>query len=41
MQATESSFETLQDIMKNANELDEKVAFSELVENKYAKEIFG
>ncbi len=41
MQATESSFENLQDIMKNANELDEKVAFSELVENKYAKEIFG
>ena len=41
MQATESSFDTLQNIMKNANELDEKVAFSELVENKYAKEIFG
>ncbi len=41
MQATESSFETLQNIMKNAGELENKVAFQKLVENKYAKEIFG
>ncbi len=41
MQATEQSFDRLQDVMKNANELDNKVAFNDLVDNKYAKEIFG
>ncbi len=41
MQATEQSFDRLQDIMKNANELENKVAFNDLVDNKYAKEIFG
>lgn len=41
LQATEESFNRLQDIMINANELSEKVPFNELVNNKYAKEIFG
>ena len=41
MQATEQSFDRLQDVMINANELDNKVAFNDLVDNKYAKEIFG
>ena len=41
MQATEQSFDRLQDVMKNANELENKVAFNDLVDNKYAKEIFG
>ena len=41
LQATEESFDRLQDIMINAKELTEKVPFNELVENKFAKEIFG
>ncbi len=41
MQATEDSFNRLQDIMINANELDEKVPFSKLVDNTLAKSVFG
>ncbi len=41
MQATEASFTRLQNIMENAEELDQRVDFSDIVINKYAKEIFG
>ncbi len=41
MQGTEGSFDTLQSVMKNAGELEKEVPFNQLVENKYAKEIFG
>jgi NitT/TauT family transport system substrate-binding protein len=41
LQATEESFTRLQDIMENAGELTERIEFNRLVENKYAKEIFG
>ncbi|MBR5387899.1 MAG: ABC transporter substrate-binding protein [Clostridia bacterium] len=41
MQATEASFTRLQNIMENAGELDQRVDFSDIVINKYAKEIFG
>ena len=41
LQATESSFSRLQDIMISAGELDEKVDFNDLVNNNYAKEVFG
>ena len=41
LQATEDSFNRLQDIMINSNELDSKVDFSKIVNNKLAKEIFG
>ena len=41
MQATEQSFDRLQDIMINANELENKVEFSKLVDNSIAKSIFG
>ncbi|MBQ7339978.1 MAG: ABC transporter substrate-binding protein [Clostridia bacterium] len=41
LQATENSFTRLQDIMENAGELTERIEFNRLVENKYAKEIFG
>ncbi len=41
MQATEQSFNTLQNIMINAGELDTKIAFNELVNNKFVKEIFA
>ena len=41
MQGSEASFDTLQNVMINAGELDEKVPFTNLVEYKYAKEIFG
>jgi NitT/TauT family transport system substrate-binding protein len=41
LQATEESFDRLQDIMINAKELSQKIPFNELVENKFAKEIFG
>ena len=41
MQATESSFDRLQNVMINAGELTNKVAFSKLVNNSFAKEIFG
>lgn len=41
MQGTEASFNTLQDVMINAGELEEKVPFTSLVEYKYARELFG
>lgn len=41
MQATESSFNRLQDIMINAGELNSKVPFNKLVDNTLAKEVFG
>ena len=41
MQGTEASFNTLQNVMINAGELEEKVPFNSLVEYKYAREIFG
>jgi dihydroxyacid dehydratase/phosphogluconate dehydratase len=41
LQATEQSFDTLQNIMQNSGELDEKVAFSKLVNNTFAKKVFG
>ncbi len=41
MQATESSFNRLQDIMINAGELSSKVPFNKLVDNTLAKEVFG
>ena len=41
LQATEESFDRLQDIMINSNELDGKIAFSKIVNNNLAKEIFG
>lgn len=39
--ATEESFERLQNIMKNAGELDENVPFDKLVDNTIAEEVFG
>ena len=41
MQATEQSFERLQNIMENAGELSSRISFEKLVNNKFAKEIFG
>ncbi len=41
LQASEKSFDTLQNIMKNAGELDEKVSFNNLVDNTIAKKVFG
>ena len=41
MQATESSFDRLQDVMQNAGELENRVAFNNLVNNSIAKEVFG
>lgn len=41
LQATEESFEKLQDVMQNANELPSRVAFNKLVDNSLAKEVFG
>ena len=41
LQATEDSFDRLQDIMINANELDAKTDFTKLVDNSIAKEVFG
>lgn len=41
LQATENSFNTLQNIMENAGELTNRVAFNKLVDNTLAKEIFG
>ena len=41
LQATESSFNRLQDVMTNAGELSARVAFSKLVNNSHAKAIFG
>ena len=41
MQPTKESFDRLQDIMINAKELNEKVAFEKLVNTNLAKEVFG
>ncbi|MBE7087825.1 MAG: ABC transporter substrate-binding protein [Clostridiales bacterium] len=41
LQATEQSFTRLQDIMQEAGELSQRVEFSELVNNTYAKAVFG
>lgn len=41
LQATESQFDRLQAIMKHAGELKEIVPFADLVDNSYAKAIFG
>lgn len=41
MQATEDSFNRLQDVMINAGELDAKVPFANLVNNSLAKKVFG
>ncbi|MBQ3596852.1 MAG: ABC transporter substrate-binding protein [Clostridia bacterium] len=41
MQATESSFNRLQDVMENAGELDKRISFNKLVNNTLTKEIFG
>lgn len=41
LQATESSFDRLQDVMINSGELKNKVAFGELVNNSLASEVFG
>ncbi len=41
LQATEASFDRLQNIMTSAGELDSKAKFSDLVDNKLAKEVFG
>lgn len=41
LQATEESFEKLQDVMQNAGELQTRVAFDKLVDNSLAKEVFG
>ena len=36
---TEESLDRLQDIMKNAGELDEEVSFADIVDNSLAEEI--
>ncbi|MBQ3219093.1 MAG: ABC transporter substrate-binding protein [Clostridia bacterium] len=41
LQATEASFNRLQDIMENAGELTKKAQFNDLVDNTLAKEVFG
>ncbi len=41
LQATEESFNRLQDVMENAGELSSRAPFNELVNNTLAKEIFG
>ena len=41
LQATESSFDRLQEIMINAGELTTKVPFNKIVNNTLAKQIFG
>lgn len=41
LQATEESFSRLQDIMTEAGELDGKSNFSDLVDNSFAKAVFG
>ncbi len=41
LQATESSFDRLMDIMKYSGELSEKAPFNKLVDNSLAKEVFG
>ncbi len=41
MQATEQSFNRLQDIMQNAGELTKRVEFNKIVDNSIAKGVFG
>ncbi len=41
MQATESSFTRLQDIMQNAGELTSRVEFNKIVDNSIARKVFG
>ena len=41
MQATSESFNRLQDVMINAGELQSKTSFSKLVDNSFAKAVFG
>ena len=41
MQATADSFDRLQNVMINAGELSSKTAFTSLVDNSYAKAVFG
>ena len=41
MQATSQSFDTLQNVMINAGELQTKSSFNNLVNNSYAKAVFG
>lgn len=41
MQATEASFDRLQNVMINAGELSQKTSFNKLVNNTLAKEVFG
>lgn len=41
LQATENSFNTLQDVMENAGELPSRIPFSKLVDNSIAKKVFG
>ena len=41
LQATEASFNRLQNIMDNAGELTERAQFNDLVDNTIAKEVFG
>ncbi len=41
LQATEESFNRLQSVMENAGELSTRVPFNKLVDNSFAKEVFG
>lgn len=41
MQATESSFTRLQDVMESAGELPGRAPFEKIVNNEYAKKVFG
>ena len=41
MQATEQSFNRLQDIMQNAGELENRVEFNKIVNNSIARQVFG
>ena len=41
LQATETSFTRLQNIMENAGELSSRVAFDKIVDNSIAKAVFG
>ena len=41
LQGTKESFDRLQDVMQNANELSSRVPFEKIVDNTIAKRIFG
>ena len=41
LQGTKESFDRLQDVMQNANELSSRVPFEKIVDNTIAKKIFG